>query len=35
MHDLSEPARVVLAGALDTVENVDIMAQPFAPRLAP
>ncbi len=26
MHDLSEPARVVLAGALDEDENVDILA---------
>ena len=26
MHDLSEPARVVLAGALDDDENVDIVA---------
>ena len=26
MHDLSEPARVVLAGALDADEKVDILA---------
>ena len=26
MHDLSEPARVVLAGALDQDENVDVLA---------
>ena len=26
MHDLSEPARVVLAGALDEDENVDVLA---------
>ena len=26
MHDLSEPARVVLADALDEDENVDILA---------
>ncbi len=26
MHDLSEPARVVLAGALDAEEKVDILA---------